>query len=310
MTKQTPDATICISTRNRKDLLRQALRSAVEQTGNNEILVVDDASEDGTPEMVRAEFPQVRLVVSERARGYIVQRNTAVAMASAPIAITIDDDAKFTTPHVVEQTLAVFARDSRLGALAIRFANIVEDKPVFVFPDAPDKTTLLAVLNFIGTASAVRKEAFLKVGGYNEFLFHWGEEVDLCTRLWASGFGVALADTDPIYHYSRFTGRVWDRNDYIHRNSLLYLWWHAPLLYLIPLFPLSAVYALLRGGLPGTGRSLRTAIKGVTRGVGASLDQMANRKPLPRRIFSALMNLRSKKIVPFRELESLLETRR
>ena len=58
-----PTVSLVISVWNRKDDLRENLRSCLQQTvPADEIVVVDNCSHDGTPEMVRAEFPQVKLV--------------------------------------------------------------------------------------------------------------------------------------------------------------------------------------------------------------------------------------------------------
>ena len=61
-------ATVVITTRNRKELLRDAITSTLAQQEQVEIIVMDDASTDGTGEMVRAEFPMVRLVHRGRGR--------------------------------------------------------------------------------------------------------------------------------------------------------------------------------------------------------------------------------------------------
>src|SRR4051812_33725473 len=103
-----PDATILIVTHNRRDELRRALTSAREQEGDNEILVLDDASTDGTAEMVAREFTEARLVRTEESYGCIGQRNRGAELARAPIIVSLDDDAVFTSPQTVRQTLEDF----------------------------------------------------------------------------------------------------------------------------------------------------------------------------------------------------------
>ena len=120
--------TVVITTRNRKDSLRTALQSVLTQTAKPEVLVIDDASTDGTAEMVRGEFPTVRLDQSPQALGLIVQRNRGASLANGDIIFSIDDDAAFSTPHVIEQTLAEFEHD-RVGAVAIPFINVNKVAP-------------------------------------------------------------------------------------------------------------------------------------------------------------------------------------
>ena len=61
--------TVALVTRNRKTELRGALHSVLEQDANPEIIVIDDASTDGTSEMLRQEFPSVTLQRNEQALG-------------------------------------------------------------------------------------------------------------------------------------------------------------------------------------------------------------------------------------------------
>lgn len=75
-----PQATVVVTTRNRCDELARLLPTLVDQTADAEILVVDDGSTDGTPELVRTHFPQVRLERSESPLGYIVQRTRAAQL--------------------------------------------------------------------------------------------------------------------------------------------------------------------------------------------------------------------------------------
>src|SRR5438445_5531287 len=101
------DVSILFTNWNVRDLLRQAIRSVRERTSDvsYEVIVIDDASTDGSVEMVRGEFPDVRLIVNENNVGfsktnnigarvatgkYVFLLNTDTMMASNPIKICFD----------------------------------------------------------------------------------------------------------------------------------------------------------------------------------------------------------------------------
>ena len=117
-------ATVVITTKNRKEELPpRRLRSALAQTAQPEVLVMDDASTDGTATLVRQEFPQVRLESSEHSLGYIRQRNRAARLANGAVLFSIDDDAVFSSNKVIEQTLRDFDHPC-VGAVAIPFVDV------------------------------------------------------------------------------------------------------------------------------------------------------------------------------------------
>lgn len=217
--------TVLITTRNRRDELRTALRSAEAQTVPAEILVVDDGSTDGTAEMVRAEFPLVRVIRHEASRGYIARRNEGVREASGSIVVSIDDDAAFSTPDVVRQTLDEFG-DARVGAVAIPYVDVRRDS--VIRQQTPDAAQVYATDRFIGTAHAVRRDVFLGLAGYREHLVHQGEEGDFCVRMLAAGFIVRLGCADPVHHFES-TRRSLDRMDFYGvRNAVLFAWQNVP----------------------------------------------------------------------------------
>lgn len=222
-------ASIVIVTKNRKEELRRALRSAVAQSGQPEVLVIDDGSTDGTEEMVRSEFPQVGLHRFEQCNGYIVGRNEAARLARGNIIFSIDDDATFSTPKVVEQTLAEFEHPS-IGAVAIPY--IEPRKAQRVLQRAPNKEKIWIADSFVGTAHALRRDLFLRLGGYRERLIHQGEESDYCIRLYATGHVVRLGNADLIYHHES-PQRDFRRMDFYGcRNSILFAWQNVPMPYL------------------------------------------------------------------------------
>src|SRR5262245_39352963 len=97
-----------IVTKNRRDELRQAVGTAVGQTGPVEVLVIDDGSTDGTSEMVRAEFPTARVISHGESRGLVARRNEGVAAAHTNIVVSIDDDALLTERDIVSSAVAGF----------------------------------------------------------------------------------------------------------------------------------------------------------------------------------------------------------
>src|SRR4051812_26133143 len=106
-----PEATVVIVSKNRCADLRRAIASALGQDADVELVVIDDGSTDGTADMVRSEFPVVKFVSEVESRGYIVQRNRAAELATAPIIVSIDDDAEFSATDVVRQAIADFTSE-------------------------------------------------------------------------------------------------------------------------------------------------------------------------------------------------------
>lgn len=222
-------ATVVITTKNRKDELRFALRSAFKQVAGPEVVVLDDGSTDGTAEMVRTEFPKAELHHFDESKGLIVRRNEGARLATGEVIFSIDDDAEFSTPQVVEQTLREFD-DARIGAVAIPYIEPRKDNRLM--QKAPDQQTVWITDRFIGTAHAVRREIFLKLGGYREHLVHQGEEGDYCIRMLNAGHFVRLGSADAIIHHES-PKRSLQRMDYYGcRNAILFAWQNMPVRYL------------------------------------------------------------------------------
>ena len=223
------DVSVVITTKNRKEDLRAALASVVRQSIPVETIVFDDGSEDDTTHMVRNDFPNVRLVRDGNSRGLIVRRNQLARLASGEVIVSLDDDAAFSTPYVIEQTLCDFD-DARIGAVAIPFVNVRQDSVLRQKASSDSQIDVLA--SFIGTAHAVRREVFLSLGGYRDHFVHQGEEGDFCIRLLDAGWIVRAGRADPIHHYES-PRRSFRRMDYYgRRNDLLFAWHNCPLRYL------------------------------------------------------------------------------
>jgi glycosyltransferase involved in cell wall biosynthesis len=219
-------ATVVITTKNRREDLARAVASAVGQTAHPEVLVMDDGSTDGTAEAVASEFPSVRLHRSETSLGYIAQRNRAARLASNPIIFSMDDDAAYSTPGVVEATLREFSHP-RVGAVAMPFVEV--NRSPAVLHRAPEPSGVYARYDFIGTAHALRRDLFLRLCGYREVLVHQSEEEDYCIRLLNAGYVTRAGNAEPVHHFES-PRRSWKRMDYYGaRNKILYAWHNVPL---------------------------------------------------------------------------------
>jgi GT2 family glycosyltransferase len=229
-------ASVIITTKDRKDDLRRAIISCLAQTERVELIVIDDGSIDGTSELVAREFPQVTLIRTDHSEGYIAQRNRAAKIASGNILFSIDDDAEFSSQDIISDTLNDF-NHPRIAAIAIPYLE--PHKSLDEHYRSPKVDQTYVTDSFVGTAHALRKDIFLKLGGYRDRLVHQGEESDYCLRLLNAGYVVRLGNADPILHMESGR-RDCNRVDYYGaRNTVLFAYQNVPL----PYFPFHLVAA-------------------------------------------------------------------
>ena len=279
-------ATILITTKNRIDDLRIALKSCLIQEGQPEILVISDGSTDGTQLMVQTEFPTVTLVHHEQSTGYVLRRNEGTEMASGDIVFSIDDDAEFSSPYVIAQTVKDFV-DSRIGAIAIPFINVNESQEIHQV--SPEKSQDYISHYYRGTAYAIRKTLSIHLGGYRPFFIHQGEEMDLCMRILNAGFYVKLGSSDVIYHYES-PKRNFFRMDYFgRRNDVLTAYLNAPLIYLFPQLVGTTINGILFGFK--IGRPLNM-IRGLIAGYFALLQNVNKRAPIKQSTYKTYRHLK------------------
>ena len=292
-----PEATIVIVTRNRSEELRSALKTAVMQRGSVEVLVLDDASDDGTPEMVAREFPDVRLMTFDVRAGLVVRRNDAARLARAPVIVSIDDDAVFTSPDCVVDTLRDFD-DPCIAAVAVPYRETVHGR-TGDSQLAPDGSGRWVAATFDGCAYAARRDVFLALGGFREQIVHQGEEMDYCLRLLAAGYVVRLGRSRPIHHQPSPT-RDLDRMDtYGRRNELLFAFTYFPWPLALGLMVRYAVQGIVLGLRLGRPSAM---VRGIGHGLQACWQLRGERRPVSWRVASLYLRLRRQRTV---RLESL-----
>jgi glycosyltransferase involved in cell wall biosynthesis len=294
-------ASVVITTRNRRDELRAAISSALRQSAEFEVLVIDDGSTDGTADMVRAEFPAVRLERSEEALGLVVQRNRAARLASGAILFSLDDDAEFSTPHVIEQTIREFD-DPRIGAVAIPYIEPHRENELRQV--APEPVGAWITDTFIGTAHAVRRDVFLNIGGYRDHLFHQGEESDYCIRMLSAGYVVRLGRSDPIKHWVSPKRDLRRMDFYGPRNAVLFVWQNVPWPALPVHLAATTLNCLRWSVIP---RRFWVRLKGVLAGYRYCAE--CSRGPVSRSVYLLHRELKQQGSRPLEEIEGRLPDR-
>jgi GT2 family glycosyltransferase len=293
-------ATIVITTRNRREELRTMLPSALAQTPPCDVLVIDDASTDGTSDMLGSEFPSVRVERSDRGLGLIAQRNRAAELVRTPIIVSIDDDAHLPSTHTVAQALRDFDHP-RVGAVAIPFVNVRSGPDVQ--QRAPAETGVFVTSSYIGTAHAVRRDVFRDVGAYRTSLVRQVEEPDFCLRMLDAGFVTRLGRSDPLIHDESPRRDLSHTYYYAFRNEVLHAWNNVPLPYLLVRLAKVAVASTL---LALRRRQLGALVRGLAAGSLIGVRRLGRRRPVRRSTYRVDHAIRKRQPVLLDEIDALL----
>ncbi len=280
-------ASVVFVTSNRKDLLRVALKAAQRQSEQVRILVMDDASEDGTDVMMASEFPEVAYERSQVSLGPCYHRNRGAQLADTEIVFLLDDDSILQSPHTIAQTLADFDDDD-IAVVAIPFKNILQSDEEHQRPSTAHDTWIGP--SFVAASHAVRRSIFLKAGGYRQDYFYMVEEGDLAIRLLDRGKFVRLGRADPIFHHQP-PGRFSYKADYYgRRNSIAFVLFNVPGLYA----PVYLAGTTAKGLVHGFSRRSYTAtLHGTFDGLRMMISRFGSRKPVRASTFTTFRRLKS-----------------
>jgi len=192
-----------------------------------EVILLDNASSDGTAEMVRCEFPEVKLIETGANLGSTMAYNIGFDAAQGEYILLMDDDGLPATDTWIDDIVDRFEANPRLGAISctVRMRDtgrIAHDSPQFVnfgpcaagFPGAV----------FNGTGAALRSAALRQSGYYPDYFFLIYLELFLCTKLLDAGWEVRHFPELEVWH-SRPSGSSHPASSYYGlRNYYWYVW--------------------------------------------------------------------------------------
>ncbi|HTY96914.1 MAG TPA: glycosyltransferase family 2 protein [Solirubrobacteraceae bacterium] len=202
-----PSIDVVVPVHDRYELTRACLTHLAAQSEPHRVIVVDDGSSDGTPERLRSEWPQVTVVSLEGNQGFASACNRGAKEGSGELVVLLNNDVEC-EPAFLERLRRPFA-DPRVGSVAtlmlrpggeaIDSAGLATDVTLAGFPRqqglpaaaAGDEDPVLA--GPAGAAAGYRRAAWEQVGGLDEGLVAYMEDLDLALRLRIAGWSAVLA---------------------------------------------------------------------------------------------------------------------
>jgi GT2 family glycosyltransferase len=234
------------------ELCLESLESAPPRR-SMETFVVDNASSDGTSEMIAAKFPWVKLIRSEKNLGFSKGNNLAIRQCQGryialvnpdvivfpgcldALADFLDQNPKVGNvgPRVFNPDLSQQSTCRRFPTLwnnfcsatglasAFKKSRLFAGEHMFYFPHNRE----LRVDVIVGCFSMIRRETFDTVGLLDEKLFMYGDDVDWCRRCWKAGWQVVFfPGAQAIHDRGKITAPYPVRFALAQQRSVLYYW--------------------------------------------------------------------------------------
>jgi N-acetylglucosaminyl-diphospho-decaprenol L-rhamnosyltransferase len=204
----TPSVDVVVLAHNHWDLTEPCLAHLRAQTLPHNVILCDNGSSDGTPARVRETFPEVQLIELGANLGFPRANNRGVRAGNGTIVVLLNNDV-LCRPDFLERLIAPFGRDQRLGSATplllqpdeerIESFGLAVDPTLAGFPrlrGAPMQQLEAkrpVLVGPTGAAAAFRRDAWEAVGGLDEGVFIYAEDVDLALRLRAAAWAAAEA---------------------------------------------------------------------------------------------------------------------
>lgn len=247
------ELTIVIVSWNVKDLLKKCLESIFENRANLAlaVIVVDNGSKDQTAEMVKADFPQVKLIANQSNLGFARANNQGIRESQSEYILALNPDTEI-VGSALPTALAFIKNNEQIGLVGAKHLNpdktlqlsvrrfpnflvlfLIFSKIAKIFPHLKALNEYLAkdfdyqksqpCDQTAGSFLLLRKKMLDQIGLFDERFFTWFEEVDLCRRAKTAGWQVwYLAEAEIIHRGGQsFSRQLTLRNQKIFFQSAL-----------------------------------------------------------------------------------------
>ncbi len=256
MRQATVELSVLVVSYCTRELTIQCISSLLEQSRGIalEVIVVDNASDDGSAEAVEQAFPDVRVIRSGENLGFAAGNNLAAQEARGEWILLLNPDT-ITLPGAVSELLSlgrsrpdggifggrtltpegavdprscwramsVWSVFCRMYGLSAAFRGNRFFDPEFVRP--PEKVEAVDVVT--GCLLLIRRDLWMELDGFDPTFFMYGEEVDLCIRARRAGYQPLVTPSAAIVHYGGASERVHlDKQIRVIRARVMLMWKH------------------------------------------------------------------------------------
>jgi len=225
--KEPIDLSIIIVNWNTRDLLTPCLQSVYDTTSNLdfEVVVVDNASTDGSQAMVRQQFPHIHLIANRENVGFARANNQAMRVSKGRYALLFNSDALLLA-NAVQVMISLAEANPQAGIIGAQllnpdgsfqashtpFPNLWQEFLILSgagrmlyghwYPSrGPQEDQGPQMVDYVeGACMLVRREAFEDVGGLDEGYFMYAEEVDWCYAMREKGWQVWYQPAAKVIH--------------------------------------------------------------------------------------------------------------
>ena len=249
MTEYSVRVSIIIPHWNGIDTLSECLISLFKTRHDSyEVIVVDNASTDGSQPWLKNKYPQVKLIENDKNYGYAGGCNRGALEANGDYLIFLNNDT-IQDPDWIQNLEKFMKKDKMIAAVQPKILNYFNKRIFdyaggsggymdrFCFPFARGRIFSKQEEDIgqyndskqcfwsSGTAFMIRKELFFEAGKFDEYFFSHMEEIDLCWRLQAMGFQIWVEPDAVVYHKNALSMPMHSHKKHYlnHRNSLLML---------------------------------------------------------------------------------------
>ncbi|MHB1346009.1 MAG: glycosyltransferase [Candidatus Humimicrobiaceae bacterium] len=221
-----PKVTISIINLDGQDYLSECLES-IESLDypqeNIEIIVVDNASKDSSIKLIEDNFPRVKIIKNNSNLGFAKANNQAAEVSEGEYIAFLNNDTKVDPDWLIELVKPIYGSSEVIcsGSKVLSFDGKSIDfaggminfegkgfQIDYGLSTQKDIHSIERYLPFVnGGAMLVKKEIFMKSGGFDEDFFAYYEDVDFGWRLWVLGYKVVFAPKSIVYHMHHGTSK-------------------------------------------------------------------------------------------------------